>query len=136
MTNRLRAEILEEEEPEKELIVEEKPPVGKIPDNFFTLLLQKGVVSTEAATRMLPFIFFVAFLGMIYIANRHMAENNIRDIDKLSKQVKELSWDYKTTKAELSFKSTLTEVEKKTDTLGLQTSVEPPQKIMVSEDEH
>jgi hypothetical protein len=136
MNNRLRAEILEEEEPEKELIVEEKPPVGKIPDNFFTLLLQKGVVSTEAATRMLPFIFFVAFLGMIYIANRHMAENNIRDIDKLSKQVKELSWDYKTTKAELSFKSTLTEVEKKTDTLGLQTSVEPPQKIMVSEDEH
>ena len=137
MTNRLRAEILEEEEPETELIVEEKPPVGKIPDNFFTLLFQKGMVSTEAATRMLPFIFFVAFLGMIYIANRHMAENNIRDIDKLSKQVKELSWDYKTTKAELSYKSTLTEVEKKTDTLGLKTSVEPPQKIMIAaEDEH
>lgn len=134
MTNRLRAEIPEEQE--VELIVEEKQPVGKIPDNFFTLLLQKGVVSTEAATRMLPFIFFVAFLGMIYIANRHMAENNIRDIDKLSKQVKELSWDYKTTKAELSYRSTLTEVEKKTDTLGLQTSVEPPQKIIVTEDEH
>lgn len=134
--NRLRAEILEEEEPEMELIVEEKSPVGKIPDNFFTLLLQKGVVSTEAATRMLPFIFFIAFLAMVYIANRHMAENNIRDIDKLSKQVKELSWDYKTTKAEMAYKSTLTEVEKKTDTLGLKTSLEPPQKIMVTEDEH
>lgn len=134
--NRLRAEILEEEEPEKELIVEEKPPAGKIPDNFFTLLLQKGVVSTEAATQMLPFMFFVAFLAMIYIANRHMAENNIRDIDKLSKQVKELSWDYKTTKAELAYKSTLSEVEKKADTLGLKTSVEPPQKIVVTEDEH
>lgn len=134
MTNRLRAEIPEEQE--VELIVEEKPPVGKIPDNFFTLLFQKGVVSTEAATRMLPFIFFVAFLAMVYIANRHMAENNIRDIDKLSKQVKELSWDYKTTKAELSYRSTLTEVEKKTDTLGLQISVEPPQKITITEDEH
>lgn len=134
--NRLKAEILEEEEPEMELIVEEKPPVGKIPDNFFTLLLQKGVVSTEAATQMLPFIFFIAFLAMIYIANRHMAENNIRDIDKLSKQVKELSWDYKTTKAELAYKSTLTELEKKTDTLGLKISVEPPQKIVVTEDEH
>lgn len=139
MTNRLKAEIQEEEEElqEKELIVEEKQPAGKIPDNFFTSLLQKGVVSTEAATKMLPFIFFVAFLAMIYIANRHMAENNIRDIDKLSKQVKELSWDYKTTKAELAYKSTLTEVEKKADTLGLQTSVEPPQKIMVpADDEH
>ncbi len=136
MINRLKAEILEDEELEKELIVEEKPPAGKIPDNFFTLLLHKGVVSTDAATRMLPFIFFVAFLAMIYIANRHMAENNIRDIDKLSKQVKELSWDYKTTKAELAFKSTLSEVEKKTDTLGLKTSVEPPQKIMIPADEH
>lgn len=136
MINRLKAEILEDEDLEKELIVEEKPPAGKIPDNFFTLLLHKGVVSTDAATRMLPFIFFVAFLAMIYIANRHMAENNIRDIDKLSKQVKELSWDYKTTKAELAFKSTLSEVEKKTDTLGLKTSVEPPQKIMIPADEH
>lgn len=136
MINRLKAEILEDEELEKELIVEEKPPAGKIPDNFFTLLLHKGVVSTDAATRMLPFIFFVAFLAMIYIANRHMAENNIRDIDKLSKQVKELSWDYKTTKAELAFKSTLSEVEKKTDTLGLKTSVEPPQKITIPADEH
>lgn len=137
MINRLKAEILEEEELEKELIVEKKLPAGKIPDNFFTLLLQKGVVSTDAATRILPFIFFVAFLAMIYIANRHMAENNIRDIDKLSKQVKELSWDYKTTKAELAFKSTLSEVEKKTDTLGLRTSVEPPQKITIpAADEH
>lgn len=133
--NRLRAEILEEEQ-EKELIVEEKPPVGKIPDNFFTLFFRKGVVSTEAATKMLPFIFFVAFLAMIYIANRHMAENTVRDIDKLSKQVKELSWDYKTNKAELAFKSTLSEVEKKVDTLGLKTSLEPPQKITIIEDEH
>lgn len=137
MTNRLKADILEEEEQqEKELIVEEKPPAGKIPDNFFTLLLRKGTISTETATSMLPFMFFVAFLAMIYIANRHMAENNIRDIDKLSKQVKELTWDYKTTKADLAFKSTLSEVEKKADTLGLQTSVEPPQKITVTEDEH
>ncbi len=136
MINRLKVEIPEDEELEKELIVEEKPPAGKIPDNFFTLLLHKGVVSTDAATQMLPFIFFVAFLAMIYIANRHMAENNIRDIDKLSKQVKELSWDYKTTKAELAFKSTLSEVEKKTDTLGLRTSVEPPQKITIPADEH
>ncbi len=133
--NRLRAEILEDEL-EKELIVEEKAPAGKIPDNFFTQFFQKGVVSTEAATRMLPFIFFIAFLAMVYIANRHMAENTVRDIDKLSKQVKEMSWDYKTTKADLAFKSTLTEVEKRTDTLGLKTSVEPPQKIMVTTDEH
>ncbi|WP_462266262.1 FtsL-like putative cell division protein [Mucilaginibacter sp.] len=127
MSNRLRTEI-QEEEAEKELIVEEKPrPVA--PENFFTNLLAKGVITTETATKALPFIFFVALLGMIYIGNRHLAENNLRDIDKLSKEVKELSWDYKTTKAEFAFRSTLSEVAKRADTLGLKQPVEPPQKL-------
>jgi hypothetical protein len=70
---------------------------------------------------------------MIYIANMHMAERSIRDINKISKQVKELSWDYKTTKADLAFKSTLTEVAKRVDTLGIKESLEPPQKITDAE---
>ena len=84
---------------------------------------------------MLPFIIFIAFLGMIYIGNRHFAENNIRDIDKLSKEVKELSWDFKTLKADLMLKSTQTEVAKVVDTLGLKEPVEPPKKIVIGEGE-
>ena len=98
---------------------------------FFT----KGFITTDDATKALPFVLYVALLGMIYIGNRHLAEKNIRDIDKLTKEVKELSWDYKSTKADLAFKSTLTEVEKRADTLGIKTSMQPPQKITVKEDE-
>lgn len=134
MTNRLRIEI-EEEGAEKELIVEEKT-YREIPENFFTLFFSKGVVTKETATNMLPFVFFVAFLGMIYIANRHQAEKTVRAIDKVSKEVKELTWDYKTTKAEFAFMSTLTEVAKQVDTLGIKESVEPPQKITYVADEH
>jgi hypothetical protein len=128
MTNRLRTPVEEEEEVEKELIVEEKP-VKEIPDNFFTQFFTKDFFNAEAATRALPFILFLSLLGMIYIANRNLAENNIRDIDKITKQVKELSYDYKTTKAELAYKSTLTEVGKRADTLGIKESLQPPQKI-------
>jgi hypothetical protein len=134
MTNRLRTEIQEEEElAEKKLIVEEKP-VKEIPDNFLTQFLAKGVITTDDATRALPFILYVAFLGMLYIGNRHMSENNLRDIDKISKEVKELSWEYKSTKADLAFKSTLTEVAKRVDTLGIKEPAQPPQKITVKED--
>ena len=132
MTNRLRSQIEEEEEAEKMLVVEEKP-YKEIPDNFLTQFFTKGFVNSDTATRALPFVLFVALLGMIYIANRHLAERNIRDIDKIGKQVKELSWDYKTTKAELAYKSTLTEVAKRADTLGIKESVEPPQKITAEE---
>ncbi|MBS1526939.1 MAG: hypothetical protein JST19_14890, partial [Bacteroidetes bacterium] len=56
-------------------------------------------------------------------------EKSIRDIDKIGKEVKELSWDYKTAKADLAYKSTLSEVAKRADTLGLKEAINPPQKI-------
>jgi len=132
MSNRLRSEI-QEEELEQEAVVEESPK-REIPENWFTTFLSKGAISTETATSALPFVLFLAFLGMMYIGNMHMAEKNIRDIDKLEKEVKELSWDYKTTKAELAFKSTLTEVIKRADTLGLKEPIAPPVKLTVKED--
>jgi len=133
MTNRLRTEI-QEEEAEKELIVEEKPLKKEIPDNFLIQFLSKGFITTDEATRALPFVLYVAFLGMIYIGNRHLAEKNIRKIDKLTKEVKELSWGYKVAKADMAFKSTLDQVAQRTDTLGIKESILPAQKIVLKED--
>lgn len=131
MTNRFRNEIVEDEvvqevQPEKEK--------AELPKNVITSFFTDGVVSKETATNMLPFVIFIAFLGMIYIGNRHFAEKNIRDIDKVSKEVKELSWDYKTLKSDLMLKSTQTEVAKLVDTLGLKELIEPPRKIIIQGD--
>ena len=134
MNNQFKNETTEEGEVEREVQPELKEK-AELPRNFFTLLFTEGVISKEAATDMLPFIIFVAFLGMIYIGNRHFAESNIRDIDRLGKEVKELSWDYKTLKADLMMKSTQTEVAKEVDTIGLMEPVEPPKKIVIAEGE-
>jgi hypothetical protein len=129
MKNRLRTQLDEEVEG-----VYEEPAAKEYPDNFVTQLFSKGIVNAETVTSALPFVLFLGLLGMIYIANRNFAEKNIRDIDKISKEVKDLSYDFKTTKAELAFKSTLTEVAKQADTLGIRESLQPPQKITVGED--
>jgi hypothetical protein len=132
MSNRLRTEV-QEEEIEKEVVVKEAS-VDENPESFsLSNLLSTTLVSTDSVTKALPFLFYLAFLGMVYIGNRHLAENNIRSIDKLSKEVKELSWDYKSTKADLAYKSTLTEVAKRADTLGVSEAVEPPQKLVDEE---
>jgi hypothetical protein len=131
--NRLRTEIPEEEVVESELIVEEKA-VKEIPENFLTKFFTQGFISTDEATRALPFVLFLGLLGMIYIGNRHLAEKNIRDIDKLTKEVHELTWEYKVTKADLAYKSTLSEVAKRVDTLGIRESIQPAQKITIKED--
>ena len=133
MANRFREEIEEEEGekgPEPELIQK-----TELPKNFLTTFLSEGVVSKESATQMMPFIIFLAMLAMLYIANKHFAEKTIRGIDKLSKEVKELSWDFKTLKADLMLKSTQTEVAKRVDTLGLKELVEPPRKILIKTEE-
>ncbi|MDF3076849.1 MAG: hypothetical protein K0S09_738 [Sphingobacteriaceae bacterium] len=132
MSNRFREEIAEGEV-EQEVRPEPKLEKAELPRNFLTTFFREGVVSKEAATEALPFVLFVAFLGMVYIGNQNFAVKNIRDIDKVSKEVKELGWDFKTLKADLMLKSTQTEVAKQVDTLGLHEPIEPPKKLMVTE---
>ena len=138
MNNQFRTRI--EEEPELEEEVEEQPRLKKAaPESsnaFFRKLFVEGVVSKEAATEMLPFLIFLSVLCMLHIANSHMAVKNVRNIDKLNKEVKELSWEYKSLKADLMFKSKLTEVAKKVDTLGIKELTEPPKKIVLNSNEY
>ncbi|MBB6269580.1 hypothetical protein HDF26_000007 [Pedobacter cryoconitis] len=142
MNNQFRADEVEDEEelPEEPVIRLKKPKKEKKEHEnakvFFKKLFVDGVVTKETATAMLPFLIFLSLLTMLYIANSHMAVKNIRDIDKLNKEVKELSWEYKSLKADLMFKSKLTEVAKKVDTLGIKELTEPPKKIIISNDEH
>jgi hypothetical protein len=135
MGNQFRQDKTEEELDQITEPLAEQSEKAELPKNFFTLMFTEGVISKESATHLLPFVVFIGFLAMIYIGNRHFAEKNIRDIDKLSKEVKELSWDYKTLKADLMLKSTQTEVAKEVDTLGLIEPNEPPKKIVVREGE-
>lgn len=139
MNNQFRNDIEEEEEElldEPVIKLKEPKKENESVNIFFKKLFVDGVVSKEAATAMLPFLVFLSLLTMLYIANSHMAVKNIRDIDKLSKEVKELSWEYKSLKADLMFKSKLTEVAKKVDTLGIKELTEPPKKIIITSDEY
>ncbi|WP_232046906.1 FtsL-like putative cell division protein [Sphingobacterium daejeonense] len=60
-----------------------------------------------------------------------MAENTVRRIDKLGREVKELGWDYKSLNAELMKLTTQTEIAKRADTLGLKERTEPPIKLEI-----
>ena len=136
MGNRFRVELPEDDlEPEVVPEVKEKEK-AEVPRNFVTNFFMEGILTKQAATEMLPFVFYLAFLGLLYISNRHLTEKSIRKIDKLNKEVKELSWDFKSVKADLMLKSTQTEVAKRVDTLGLKEPVEPPQKIVISANEY
>jgi len=99
--------------------------------NFLKNILSPGKLSTYLVTRNLPFAAFLALLGLVYISNRHLAERTVRKIDRLGREVKELSWDYKSLSAELMKLTTQTEIAKRADSLGLRERQEPPIKLEV-----
>lgn len=84
----------------------------------------------------LPLVLFIALLGVLHVANNHTAENKIRRINKLEKDIKELRWTYMTSKSELMFKSKQSEVAKMVEKMGLKELTKPPYKIEVEADEY
>lgn len=90
-------------------------------------------VSEVIHVRFLPQILFLAFLGLVYIGNRHYAEKKVRSISRLEEQVEDLRADYTTLKAEFMYESKQSEVAKRAAALGLKESKELPVLIEASE---
>ena len=91
----------------------------------------KEMFAYDKISTNLPFLFFLALIAMLYIANSHYAEKNIRELNKISQEIKELRWEYMTEKSDLMCQSKQSEVSKKVEELGLKELVTPPQKIVI-----
>jgi predicted membrane protein len=73
-----------------------------------------------------PFFLFLTLLAVIYIYNGHYADKAIRNINRTSKEVKELQYEYKTVKSEVMFRSKPSELVKAVEPLGLKELVQSP----------
>jgi hypothetical protein len=84
----------------------------------------------------IPLLLFIAFLGVVYVANNHYLENKARKINNLESEIKELRWNYMTTKSNLMLKSKQSEVAEMVKELGLKELTVPPYKIEVKKNEY
>ena len=90
-------------------------------------------VHYQTVIHNLPFIFFLAILGILYIANTHYAEKNIRELSQIEKEMNELRWQYMTTKSQLEYMSKQSEVARLVEKSGLKELREPPRKIIIKD---
>lgn len=88
-------------------------------------------LTNEKSLQHLPFILFLAFIAILYIANGYYADDKIREVNKISNQLKELRSEYISTKSELMFASKQSEVARSAEKLGLKEPLVPPTKIEV-----
>ncbi len=97
----------------------------------FHNILDGTILTRENSIKLLPFIFYLSFLAVLYIGNTYYAEKTVRDIEKTKTELKELRYEYIATKAELMFQSKQSEVAKNLEDIGLKESTTPPQKIYI-----
>lgn len=117
-----------EEKPKKK---KEASKVSKSLANIFS----GNFLSKDNVVGFLPFIFFLTFLGILYIANGYYAEKMVRDLHKIGNDVKELRSEYITIKSDLNFNSKQSQVAQATESLEIYESTTPPTKIVVAEKE-
>ena len=92
-------------------------------------ILGGGFLANQRTAENLPFLLFLALLAIIYIGNSYYAEKNIRKIEKLQKEVKELRYEHISTKSKLMSKSRQSEVANSLSDEGIKESRTPPGKI-------
>ena len=95
-----------------------------------------GLFKEGLPVKYVPYIFYVCLFMMGYIWNAHTSDKLVRKISKMKVEVNDLRADYTTLKAELMYKSKQSEVAKQVQSIGLEESMVPPQKIDLEEIEY
>ena len=86
----------------------------------------KRWLNYQSIVKQVPFFLFLAMLAVVYIFNGHYADKAIREINRTTKEVKELKYEYITVKSEVMFRSKPSELVKAVEPLGLKELSEPP----------
>lgn len=131
MQNTLKQNVIENEEP---AVVAGKTPVApKVsykPVQSVVNVLNGSFFIKQSMVNQIPFVIFLAFIAMVYIANGYYAEHIIKEINSVNNEIKELRSEYITRKSDLMQLSKQSEVAKKAILYGLKESTEPPKKIV------
>ena len=115
----------------------EKVPSGtriKGVGGAFQNVLGGNFLRREGSVRLLPYFLFITILIMFYIANTYYAEKKERDIQALRKSLKELRYEYITTRSELMKQSQQSEVALKLKGIDIKESRVPPVKVIKKEE--
>jgi len=111
----------------------------KIANKFYESvkdLVDKQTFTQARLIQNLPFILFIAVLGIVYIANQFHAEKLVNEVNQLKNERKEKRAEYISSASDLMRVTRQSEVIKRVDEagLGLKPLTSPPNKIVVDEE--
>jgi hypothetical protein len=85
----------------------------------------------EDLSRIVPFVLFISFLTLTYIANKYYSEKTILKISKTNHEIEDLRAECITTKADLTNYSKQSEIIAKASEMGLKPLNKPAKKLVL-----
>ena len=100
-------------------------------------ILGGTVLASEKVTKQLPFVFFLALLGIGLITNRYRAEKTIRKMEAVRDSLREYKAESVIHETQLMYINRPSEVTKKVKErkIDLIEAVEPPKRIIIKKQE-
>jgi len=77
----------------------------------------------------LPFVMFLTFIGVMYIANSYYVEGTVRDMERVKREIIEQKNEFVIAKTKSSLMGQRIEVLNKVDSLGLKEFAIPSYKL-------
>ena len=136
MANKFKELPKQQEEQQPQVTPTVKPATPKKKSGVvksLTTVFSGTFLSNESTLKHIPFILFLSAIAILYIANGYWADDKIRQVNRITTQLKELRSEYISTKSDLMFISKQSEVAKSVEKLGLKEPVVPPMKIVVND---
>ncbi len=90
-----------------------------------------GAYLSTGTFKFFRYLLYLALLAFIYIANNYYAENNIREINKLRKDIKELRYEYISVKTQLMHIEKQSQIAKKLEKRGIKKNKQPVKTIKI-----
>ncbi|MEN8224782.1 MAG: FtsL-like putative cell division protein [Bacteroidota bacterium] len=109
-----------------------RPAIGAAVQN----ILGGNFLKRESTLRLLPYFLFLTLISMFYIANTYNAESKEREIQALRKSLKELRYEFITTRSELMNQSQQSEVARRLEAINIIESRVPPVKVIKKAEEN
>ena len=100
----------------------------------FHSVVDGSFLTRDKVMGLVPFLLFLLFLAILYITNIFYAEKTIREIDDSKQQLKELQYEFITSKSDLMNKSKCSEIVKNLEDEGIKESTIPPRKLYINTD--
>lgn len=92
-------------------------------------ILDGSFLTRKKFIKAIPFIIFLMFLGILYITNIFQVEKTKRQLDDLEEELRELRYEFISSRSKLMFESKPSAVSEKLSETGIRESLTPPVKV-------